>query len=70
MDPLEGKFYSFCAAKGLIAKEEKVPHTIMEKAKRQIQELKICLEFDTDEGEQPEKLTSFQRRPIPLSLLS
>lgn len=65
LDPTSRRFYSYCPSRGLIVEEENVPNRIMKEAEKQIDELHICME-DIENKE----LTSFQKRPIPLNLLT
>jgi|JI10StandDraft_1071094.scaffolds.fasta_scaffold3874263_1 hypothetical protein len=43
LDPTDGNFYSYCASKGLLAKEESAPYKIKDEASKQMEDLKICL---------------------------
>lgn len=45
LDPSDGKFYSYCASRGLLVLEENVPNKIAEEAENQIEDLKACLEI-------------------------
>ena len=45
LEPNDGHFYSYCASKGIIVKEEGVPYKITTIAEEQIEELKTCIDM-------------------------
>jgi hypothetical protein len=65
LNPEDKSFYSYCPAKGILIKENNVPHAVAAQAQQQIEELAICLEHIRHQS-----LSSFQRRSIPLNLLT